>query len=35
VPKVLGQGVRLLDGLDPIDIELEIVRVIDAPASHI
>ena len=31
VPKVLGQGVRLLDGLGPSDIELEVVRVIDAP----
>jgi dihydrofolate reductase len=31
VPKVLGQGVRLLDGLDPGSIELEVVRVIDAP----
>jgi dihydrofolate reductase len=31
VPKVLGQGVRLLDGLDPSNIELEVVRVIDAP----
>jgi hypothetical protein len=31
VPKVLGQGVRLLDGLDASDIELEVVRVINAP----
>ena len=31
VPRVLGEGVRLLDGLDPSDIELEVVRVIDAP----
>ena len=31
VPKVLGQGVRLLDGLDPSNIELEVVRVVDAP----
>jgi dihydrofolate reductase len=31
VPKVLGQGVRLLDGLDPSNTELEIAGVIDAP----
>jgi dihydrofolate reductase len=31
VPKVLGQGVRLLDGLDPSNTELELAGVIDAP----
>lgn len=31
VPVVLGGGVRLLDGLEPGRIELELVRVVDAP----
>jgi dihydrofolate reductase len=31
VPVVLGRGVRLLDGLDPGSIELDLVRVVDAP----
>jgi dihydrofolate reductase len=31
VPVVLGRGVRLLDGLEPGSVELEIVRVVDAP----
>jgi dihydrofolate reductase len=31
VPKVLGQGVRLLDGLDAGNVELQVVRVVDAP----
>ena len=31
VPKILGRGVRLLDGLDAGSAGLEIVRVIDAP----
>jgi dihydrofolate reductase len=31
VPVVLGRGVRLLDGLDPGSVELEIVGVLDAP----
>jgi hypothetical protein len=31
VPKVLGRGVRLLDGLDVGSAGLEVVRVIDAP----
>lgn len=31
VPKVLGRGVRLLDGLDPSNVQLDVVRVIDAP----
>lgn len=31
VPKVLGHGVRLLDGLDQSNVELQVVRVIDAP----
>jgi dihydrofolate reductase len=31
VPVVLGDGVRLLDGLDPGSVELEIVGVLDAP----
>jgi dihydrofolate reductase len=31
VPIVLGRGVRLLDGLDPGSVELEIVGVLDAP----
>ena len=35
VPVVLGRGVRLLDGLDPGSVELEIVGVLDAPASRI
>jgi hypothetical protein len=33
VPKVLGRGVRLLAGLDPGNIGLEIVRVLDAPGG--
>lgn len=36
VPIVLGRGVRLLDNLDPSDVALEIVRVVDAPGvSHL
>jgi len=31
VPKILGRGVRLLDGLDAGSARLEVVRVIDAP----
>lgn len=31
VPKLLGQGVRLLDGLDASSVELAVVRVVDAP----
>jgi dihydrofolate reductase len=31
VPKVLGRGVRLLDGLDAGAVSLEVVQVIDAP----
>jgi dihydrofolate reductase len=31
VPKILGQGVRLLDGLEAGSVGLEVVRVIDAP----
>jgi hypothetical protein len=31
VPKILGRGVRLLDGLDADSAGLEIVQVIDAP----
>jgi dihydrofolate reductase len=31
VPVVLGQGVRLLDGLEPGTVELELVRAVDAP----
>jgi dihydrofolate reductase len=31
VPKVLGRGVRLLDGLDAGAVGFEVVRVIDAP----
>lgn len=31
VPVVLGRGVRLLDGLEPGSVELEIARVVDAP----
>jgi dihydrofolate reductase len=31
VPKILGRGVRLLDGLDAGSVGLEVVRVIDAP----
>jgi dihydrofolate reductase len=31
VPIVLGGGVRLLDGLDPGSLELEIVGVLEAP----
>jgi dihydrofolate reductase len=31
VPKILGRGVRLLDGLDAGRVGLEVVRVIDAP----
>ncbi|MFZ0170142.1 MAG: dihydrofolate reductase family protein [Acidimicrobiales bacterium] len=31
VPVVLGRGARLLDGLEREDIELELLRVIDAP----
>jgi len=31
VPVVLGRGVRLLDGLEPGSVELELIRVVDAP----
>jgi dihydrofolate reductase len=31
VPVVLGRGVRLLNGLDPGTVELEIMGVLDAP----
>ena len=31
VPKILGRGVRLLDGLDADSPGFEVVRVIDAP----
>lgn len=31
VPVVLGRGVRLLDGLDPGSVELEVLRVVGAP----
>jgi dihydrofolate reductase len=31
VPIVLGDGVRLLDGLEPGSVDLELVRVVDAP----
>jgi dihydrofolate reductase len=31
VPVVLGRGVRLLDGLEPVSVELKLVRVVDAP----
>jgi dihydrofolate reductase len=34
VPKVLGRGVRLLEGVDALDagaVVLEVVRVVDAP----
>lgn len=31
VPVVLGRGVRLLDGLEPESVELDLVRVVDAP----
>jgi dihydrofolate reductase len=31
VPVVLGRGVRLLDGLEPGSVELDLVRVVGAP----
>jgi dihydrofolate reductase len=31
VPVVLGRGIRLLEGLDPGSVELDLVRVVDAP----
>jgi dihydrofolate reductase len=31
VPVALGRGVRLLDGLEPGSVELDLVRVVDAP----
>ena len=31
VPVVLGRGVRLVDGLDPGRVKLELVGVVDAP----
>ncbi len=31
VPIVLNSGVRLLDGLDDVNVDLEIVQVLDAP----
>jgi dihydrofolate reductase len=32
VPKLLGDGVRLLDELDPERVKLELTRVIDSPS---
>ena len=32
VPMVLGRGARLLDGLEPGSVELELTRIVDAPA---
>jgi hypothetical protein len=31
VPVVLGRGARPLDGLEPGSVQLELVRVVDAP----
>lgn len=31
VPVVLGRGIRLLDGLEPSAISLDLIRVVDAP----
>ena len=31
VPLVIGRGVRLLDGLEPGTVRLELARVVDAP----
>jgi len=31
VPVVLGRGIRLLDGLEPGAVSLEVAQVIDAP----
>ena len=31
VPVVVGRGVRLLEGLEPGSVELDLVRVVDAP----
>ena len=31
MPVVLGRGVRLLEGLGPNDLKLDLVRVVDAP----
>jgi dihydrofolate reductase len=31
VPVVLGQGVRLLDDLDPNSVQLDLAGVVDAP----
>jgi dihydrofolate reductase len=31
VPAVLGRGARLLDGIEPGTVELDLVRVVDAP----
>jgi dihydrofolate reductase len=31
VPVVLGRGVRPLDGLEPESVQLDLVRVVDAP----
>jgi dihydrofolate reductase len=33
VPVILGRGVRLLNGLEPGSVELELVRVVDAPGD--
>jgi dihydrofolate reductase len=30
-PVLLGDGVRLFDGIDPDEVELEVTRVIDSP----
>jgi dihydrofolate reductase len=36
VPVVLGRGIRLLDGLKPGTVRLELTRVVDAPGvSHL
>ena len=36
VPVVLGRGVRLLDGLEPGSIELDLIRVVEAPGvTHV
>jgi dihydrofolate reductase len=31
VPVVLGRGARPLDGLDPESVQLDLIRVVDAP----
>jgi dihydrofolate reductase len=32
-PLMLGDGVRLLEGLDPEDVRFELMRVIESPAA--